>query len=83
VRSSSNRKHTTVREHMPSSHRRYADWTPERLRRQAGAIGRHTSALDRSSRRSPSRIDLSAARRVQLGVLRGHRLAIGWTCPGV
>ena len=40
VRSSSNRKHTTVREHMPSSHRRYADWTPERLRRQAGEIGR-------------------------------------------
>ena len=45
VRSSSNRKHTTVREHMPSSHQRYADWTPERLRRQADAIGRHTSAL--------------------------------------
>lgn len=45
VRSSSSRKHTTVREHMPSSHRRYADWTPERLRRQADAIGRHTSAL--------------------------------------
>jgi transposase len=45
ARSSSNRKHTTVREHMPSSHRRYADWTPERLRQQAGAIGRNTSAL--------------------------------------
>ena len=45
VRSSSNRKHTTVRAHMPSSHRRYADWTPERLRRQAGEIGRNTSAL--------------------------------------
>jgi transposase len=45
VRSSSNRKHTTVREHMPSSHRRYADWTPERLRRHAGEIGRDTSAL--------------------------------------
>jgi transposase len=45
VRSSSNRKHTTVREHMPSSHQRYADWTPERLRRQAGGIGRHTAAL--------------------------------------
>src|SRR5262249_35412260 len=45
VRSSSNREHTTVREHMPSSHRRYADWTPERLRQQAGDIGRHTSAL--------------------------------------
>ncbi len=45
VRSSSNRKHTTIREHMPSSHQRYADWTPERLRRQAGEIGRNTSAL--------------------------------------
>jgi transposase len=45
MRSSSNRQHTTVREHMPSSHRRYADWTPERLRRQAGEIGRNTSAL--------------------------------------
>lgn len=45
MRSSSNRKHTTVREHMPSSHRRYADWTPERIRRQAVAIGRHASAL--------------------------------------
>jgi transposase len=45
VRSSSNRKHTTVREHMPSSHRRYADWTPESIRRHAGEIGRNTSAL--------------------------------------
>ncbi|HEU0149874.1 MAG TPA: IS21 family transposase [Bradyrhizobium sp.] len=45
LRSSSNRKHTTVREHMPSSHQRYADWTPQRLRRQAGEIGRNTSAL--------------------------------------
>jgi transposase len=45
VRSSSNRRHTTVREHMPSSHRRYADWTPESLRRRAGEIGRSTSTL--------------------------------------
>jgi transposase len=45
VRSASNRKHTTVREHMPSSHRRYADWTPERIQRQAGEIGPQTSAL--------------------------------------
>src|ERR1043166_8863774 len=36
MRSSSNRKHTTVREHMPSSHRRYADWRPERRGAQAG-----------------------------------------------
>jgi len=45
MRSSANRQHTTVPEHMPSSHRRYANWTPESLRRQAGEIGRHTSAL--------------------------------------
>jgi transposase len=45
VRSSSNRKHTTVREHMPSSHQRYADWTPERIQRQAGEIGPRTAAL--------------------------------------
>ena len=45
VRSSSNRRHTTVREHMPSSHQRYADWTPERLQRQADGIGPKTSAL--------------------------------------
>jgi transposase len=45
IRSSSNRRHTTVPDHMPSSHRRYADWTPERIRRQAGEIGRNTAAL--------------------------------------
>jgi transposase len=45
VRSSSNRKHTTVREHMPSSHQRYADWTPERIQRQANETGPNTSAL--------------------------------------
>ena len=45
MRSSANRKHTTAPEHMPSSHRRYADWTPERLKRQAGEIGRNAAAL--------------------------------------
>jgi transposase len=45
VRSSSNRKHTTVHDHMPSSHRRYADWTPDRIQRKAAEIGPKTSAL--------------------------------------
>ena len=45
VRSSSNRKPTTVGEHMPSSHRRYAEWTPERLKRRAGEIGPNTATL--------------------------------------
>lgn len=30
---------TTIREHMPPSHRHYADWTPERLIRWAGKVG--------------------------------------------
>src|SRR5690348_4122284 len=38
-RGSGDGKHTTVPEYMPSSHRRYADWTIERIRREADAIG--------------------------------------------
>jgi transposase len=38
-------RHTTIPEHMPSAHRRYADWTPTRLLREAAAIGPATSAL--------------------------------------
>jgi transposase len=38
-------KHTTLREHMPSSHRRYAEWTPARMLRMAGQIGPATVAL--------------------------------------
>jgi transposase len=38
-------KHTTLPEHMPSSHRRYAEWTPARMLRQAGDIGPATVAL--------------------------------------
>jgi transposase len=44
-RSSGNHRHTTVPEHMPSSHRRYADWTIERIRGEAAAIGPATAAL--------------------------------------
>ena len=40
-----NRGHTTLPEHMPSSHRRYADWTVERIRREAATIGQATAAL--------------------------------------
>ncbi len=45
LRASGNRRHTTVPEHMPSSHRRYADWTIERIRREAASIGPATTAL--------------------------------------
>src|SRR5258708_18684112 len=45
LRASGNRKHTTVPEHMPSSHRRYAGWTIERIREDARKIGPATAAL--------------------------------------
>ena len=39
MRGSGDGKHTTLAEHMPSSHRRYADWTIDRILREARAIG--------------------------------------------
>jgi transposase len=45
VRSRIAHKHTTIPEHMPSSHRRYAEWTPARLVREAEKIGPATIAL--------------------------------------
>jgi transposase len=36
---------TTVTEHMPSSHRRYKDWTVERIQRDAASIGPASVAL--------------------------------------
>jgi transposase len=36
---------TTTPEHMPSSHRRYRDWTHERILREAAAVGDDTVAL--------------------------------------
>jgi transposase len=45
MRGSGNRRHTTVAEHMPSAHRRYAQWTPGRIRRYAATTGPHTQTL--------------------------------------
>ena len=36
---------TTQKEHMPKSHREYAEWTPERLVRWASKAGEHTATL--------------------------------------
>jgi transposase len=45
MRASGNHRHTTVAEHMPSSHRRYAGWTIDRIRANARLIGPATAAL--------------------------------------
>jgi transposase len=36
---------TTLAEHMPSSHRRYRDWTHERILREAATVGDDAAAL--------------------------------------
>jgi transposase len=45
MRNSGNHKHTTIPDHMPSSHRRYAGWTIDRIREDARAIGPATATL--------------------------------------
>jgi transposase len=39
------RRHGTDPDHMPSSHRRYAEWTPDRFRRWGHSIGPNTEGL--------------------------------------
>jgi transposase len=45
LRSSRSQGQTTTPEHMPSAHRRHAEWTPTRLMQEAVAIGPATVAL--------------------------------------
>ncbi len=45
MRASSDRRHTTQPDHMPSAHRRLAQWTPQRIRLQAIAVGPDALAL--------------------------------------
>lgn len=45
TRSSERGRHTTLKEHMPKSHREYAEWTPQRLVAWAGKTGPNTAAL--------------------------------------
>jgi hypothetical protein len=45
ARSPVKHRHTTIPEHMPSAHRRYAFWTPARLLAAAEQIGPSTVAL--------------------------------------
>jgi transposase len=45
LRSQRSYRPTTIADHMPSSHRRYRDWTHERIEREAASIGPDTAAL--------------------------------------
>jgi transposase len=65
------RKHGTDPDHMPSSHRRYAEWTPDRFRRWAGKIGPNTEGL--ISAALASRPHPEQGFRTCLGILRSYR----------
>jgi len=45
ARAHTRHRHTTVPGHMPSAHRRYAEWSPARMKRDAARIGPATIAL--------------------------------------
>ncbi|TWA79427.1 transposase [Azospirillum brasilense] len=45
ARSSVAHRHTTQPDHMPSAHRRFQDWTHERVLNEAAAAGPHTAAM--------------------------------------
>jgi transposase len=45
LRSRLRHRPTTIPEHMPSAHRRYRDWTHERIRREAAKLGSDVAIL--------------------------------------
>ena len=45
IRSYLKGRHTTIKEHMPQSHQKWAQWTPQRFIRWAGKIGPHAQTL--------------------------------------
>ncbi len=61
-------RHTTVKAHMPASHRHYADWTPERIVDWAAKTGPATAELTR--RIMASRSHPQQGYRSCLGILR-------------
>ena len=65
------RRHGTDPDHMPSSHRRYAEWTPDQFRRWAGKIGPNTEGL--ISAVLASRPHPEQGFRTCLGILRSYR----------
>jgi transposase len=65
------RKHGTDPDHMPSSHRHYAEWTPDRFRRWAGKIGPNTEGLINAV--LASRPHPEQGFRTCLGILRSYR----------
>jgi hypothetical protein len=78
MRGSGNGKRTTLADHMPSSHRRYADWTIGRIRRDAALIGPAT-LLCASSFWSAGRIPSRASDPASAVLPAHHSLSVDAT----
>lgn len=68
IRSHHKGRHSTTKEHMPKSHQKWAQWTPQRFIRWAAKIGPHTARMIErvlNSRRHPQQGFRSC-----LGILR-------------
>jgi len=68
LRSNARGMHTTISEHMPTAHQKYAEWSPERILRWAQTMGPFTAQLVDTlfdSRKHPEQ-----AYRSCLGILR-------------
>lgn len=61
-------RHTTIREHMPPRHQKYAEWNPERFIRWAAKIGPQTKVLTETL--LVQRAHPQQAYRTLLGILR-------------
>ena len=61
-------RHTTIKEHMPPRHQKYAEWTPERFTRWAAKIGPQTKVLTETL--LVQRAHPQQAYRTLLGILR-------------
>jgi len=61
-------RHSTVKEHMPVSHRKYLEWTPDRFKRWAAKIGPQTLLLTETL--LVKRAHPQQAYRSLLGILR-------------
>lgn len=67
-RSAHRGRHTTVKEHMPASHRHWADWTPERIIDWAAKTGPATAEL--AGKIIAARAHPQQGYRTCLGILR-------------
>ena len=45
IRSHHKGRHSTIKEHMPKAHQKWAQWTPQRFLRWAAKIGPHTARM--------------------------------------